>query len=590
MKKFILIFIALFLAGAGSLLRAQDYNFFTDSDIPGYYDPSWLYSVSPGVLLAVNGSKYPVSADTFFAGTNALKLQYKSVAGREWMAAAAPGWPGRDASLKDSIVLWIYSTEALPAQNLPLIFVEDLSNQRSTKIPLSLYNGDIPALTWTKIRAPLDTLKINPGSADLTRVKTIFLGQNTSEGITRTIFIDNVKMTGGESVNDYNYIVMLGSSTSAGTGANPPDSAWVNRFRKHLLSNDSTWRVANLAVGGFKTYHVMPTGFVPPAGRPTPRTSNNISYALEYNPVAIIINLPSNDAASGYPISEQIANYDTLVNFAAQRNIRFWITTTQPRNFTSQSQLDALMAMRDSTWSRYGSMGIDFWTGIALSTGYINPLYNSGDGIHLNNAGHRIIYERAAAKVIPAVLPVELVSFTASEVREGIRLEWETATELNNKGFEIERRVNDGSYSQIGFVPGKGTTAGAGRYSFEDINFESGLTYCYRLKQTDFDGSFTYSDEIKITPSLPSEYVLYQNYPNPFNPSTKISFSIPQDGFVTLKIYDIAGNLVTDVYSGMLSAGKHSLNFEGGTLAGGVYFCRMESGDFSGMIKLLLLK
>lgn len=591
MKKTILFLTILFLAGAGNLLRAQDYNFFTDSDIPGYYDPSWLYSVSPSVLLAVNGSKYPVSADTFYAGTNALKLEYKSVAGGEWMAAvAAPGWPGRDATLKDSIVMWVYSVQALPAQNLPYIFIEDLSNQRSTKIPLSLYNGDIPALTWTKIWVPLDTLKRNPGSADLTRIKTIFLGQNTTEGITRTIFIDNVKMTGGESVNDYNYIVVLGSSTSAGTGANPPDSAWVNRFRKQLLSTDSTWRVANLAVGGFTTYHVMPDGFVPPSGRPTPRTSNNISYALEYNPVAIIINLPSNDAASGYPVSEQIANYDTLIRFASQRNIRLWITTTQPRNFSSQSQLDALMAMRDSTWSRYGSMAIDFWTEIALSTGYINPLYNSGDGIHLNNAGHRIIYERAAAKVIPAVLPVELSSFTASEVNGGIRLEWQTATELNNKGFEVERKVNNGSFSQIGFVPGKGTTSETSRYTFEDVNFEAGNTYFYRLKQTDFDGSFTYSDETEITPSLPTDFILYQNYPNPFNPSTVISFSVPQTGFVTLRVYDIAGNLVSDLYSGMLAAGKHSVNFSAGNLAGGVYFCRMESGSFSGMIKLLLLK
>ncbi|MCK6603423.1 MAG: GDSL-type esterase/lipase family protein [Ignavibacteriaceae bacterium] len=591
MKKILILLTFVFLAGAGNLLRAQDYLFFTDSDIPGYYDPSWLYSASPSELLKVNGSKYPVSADTFFAGTNALKLQYKSVAGGDWMAAvAAPGWPGRDASLKDSIVMWIYSADAITSQNLPYIFVEDLSNQRSTRIPLSLYNGDIPALTWTKIWAPLDTLKRNPGSADLTRIKTIFLGQNTSEGITRTIFIDNVKMTGGESVYDYNYIVVLGSSTSAGTGANPPDSAWVNRFRTHLLSTDSTWRVANLAVGGFTTYHVMPTGFVPPAGRPVPRVTNNISYALEYNPVAIIINLPSNDAASGYPLSEQIANYDTLVNFAAQRNIRLWITTTQPRNFSSQSQLDALMAMRDSTWSRYGSMAVDFWTEIALSTGYINPLYNSGDGIHLNNAGHRIIYQRAAAKVIPEIVPVELVRFSAAESESAVKLSWETATELNNKGFEIERRIIGGQFSGIGFVPGKGTTSQRSVYTFEDLNFDEGTTYCYRLKQTDFDGSFTYSGEIEVTTSVPSDYMLYQNYPNPFNPETKITFSVPEAGQVNLKVYDVAGNLISTLLSGVITSGKHSVNFNATDLAGGVYFCRMEAGEYSGIIKLLLLK
>ncbi len=193
-------------------------------------------------------------------------------------------------------------------------------------------------------------------------------------------------------------IVVLGSSTAAGTGPTSPDSAWVWRYRSYVQSLDKDAYVVNLAVGGYTTYDIMPTGYVPPTGRPTPKPNHNITYAMTYKPSAIIINLPSNDAAQNIPIPEQLANYDTI--WAHAGDTPLWVTTTQPRNFSTQAQRDQLMYVRDFTYIKFGDHTIDFWTGLANTDGTINSAYNSGDGVHINNAGHRVFFQRVVEKKI----------------------------------------------------------------------------------------------------------------------------------------------------------------------------------------------
>lgn len=198
-------------------------------------------------------------------------------------------------------------------------------------------------------------------------------------------------------------IVVLGSSTAAGTGVSHPDSAWVNRYRNYLQSINPNNVVINLAIGGFSSYKIMPSGFVPPIGRPSPDTTHNITYGLSLFPDAIIVNLPSNDIASGFSLEEQITNLDSVYSMSLANYVPIWISTTQPKNTTTATmQLQA--QMRDSIYAHYGPFAIDFWTTIALPDNSIDPIYDSGDGIHLNDAGHAILVDRVESAGVPDYL------------------------------------------------------------------------------------------------------------------------------------------------------------------------------------------
>ncbi len=190
-------------------------------------------------------------------------------------------------------------------------------------------------------------------------------------------------------------------------------------------------------------------------------------------------------------------------------------------------------------------------------------------------------------------VPVELTSFTASTSGSTITLNWATATELNNKGFEIERKMNDGSFAQIGFVNGNGTTVEPKNYSFID-NPGAGV-HIYRLKQVDFDGSFEYSNEVEVEIEVPAEFSLGQNYPNPFNPSTTINFGLAVDSKVTMKLFNTLGQEIATLVNESMQAGNHKYEFNGKNFVSGVYFYQIEARgvdgrNFSSIKKLLLLK
>ncbi|MDG1657241.1 MAG: SGNH/GDSL hydrolase family protein, partial [Crocinitomicaceae bacterium] len=160
-------------------------------------------------------------------------------------------------------------------------------------------------------------------------------------------------------------IVILGSSTAAGTGPSSPDSAWVNRYRDYLQSINPANDVINLAVGGYNTYRIMPTSFIPPPSRPLPDPARNITAALALNPDAIIVNMPSNDVAAGYSYAEQIFNFDSIITVSGTGSVPIWICTTQPRNFSlAQQQLQ--WDLKDSIIALYSPNVIDFWSSIAM--------------------------------------------------------------------------------------------------------------------------------------------------------------------------------------------------------------------------------
>ncbi|GBD86934.1 hypothetical protein BMS3Abin03_00859 [bacterium BMS3Abin03] len=187
------------------------------------------------------------------------------------------------------------------------------------------------------------------------------------------------------------------------------------------------------------------------------------------------------------------------------------------------------------------------------------------------------------------IVPVELTSFAAVLNKGDVQLGWATATEVNNQGFEVERKSVNGEFQKIGYVPGHGTTTENQSYSFIDSKIPSG-TYVYRLKQLDYDGSYEYSSEINVDVAAPLTFSLDQNYPNPFNPSTVIKYSIPNDGFVLLDIYNLLGEKVASLVNSVQKAGRYEITFDASNLASGIYVYSLKSGSFSSVKKMLLMK
>ncbi len=195
-------------------------------------------------------------------------------------------------------------------------------------------------------------------------------------------------------------------------------------------------------------------------------------------------------------------------------------------------------------------------------------------------------------------LPVELTLFTGYQNNADVILKWTTQSELNNLGFEIQKRnFNANSeWKKIGFVNGKGNSNFTEDYTFVEKNKISSIAY-YKLKQIDFDGSFTFSNEIKVEFNLPDKFSLKQNYPNPFNPTTKIRYSIPaslnsfKEGTLTqLKVYDILGNEISTLVNKEQQPGNYEATFNGNGLASGIYFYQLTIGNLTQTRKMNLMK
>lgn len=195
---------------------------------------------------------------------------------------------------------------------------------------------------------------------------------------------------------------------------------------------------------------------------------------------------------------------------------------------------------------------------------------------------------------ISGVLPVELTSFSASSARDGVNLTWQTATENNNRGFEIERSIDNRSFISVGFVKGNGTTSEKSYYSFTDKPM-NGQVYYYRLKQVDFDGTSAYSKIIEVKYSAIQSFKLQQNFPNPFNPTTNIKFDLPVESNVTLTVYNSLGEMVKVIAQGVYQSGSHDINFNAANLTSGIYYYTISAKGASGKeythtAKMLLLK
>ena len=202
--------------------------------------------------------------------------------------------------------------------------------------------------------------------------------------------------------------------------------------------------------------------------------------------------------------------------------------------------------------------------------------------------------------------PVELQNFRANIQNDNVMLNWSTATEINNYGFDIQRwsvlsssdceedenglRIENEDWKSIGFVKGAGNSNSTKIYSFNDVSANLSGKYYYRLKQVDTDGSFEYSEEIMIELDKTGSYQLEQNFPNPFNPTTIITYQIPRKSRVVLKIFDVLGRDIRTLVNEVKDAGRHKVEFNASDLSSGRYFYQINAGNYTSVKKLIVAK
>jgi lysophospholipase L1-like esterase len=199
------------------------------------------------------------------------------------------------------------------------------------------------------------------------------------------------------------FIVVLGSSTAAGFGLSDPSTSWAQRYATYLATTVPGSKLTNLAVSGYTTYQVQPTGTTNPTGRPAVDPAHNITAALALHPDGIIVNLPSNDAAAGVPVADSMANLKTVASKATAAKVLIWVTTSQPRQLMPQG-VALITGLRDQIEQQFGNRALDFFTPLAAPDNTPLAMYNQGDGIHPNAEGHRLLFEQVRMANLPAVI------------------------------------------------------------------------------------------------------------------------------------------------------------------------------------------
>lgn len=314
-----------------------------------------------------------------------------------------------------------------------------------------------------------------------------------------------------------------------------------------------------------------------------PQVDNEYGFENVYYDEASQIVMMSKTEHVGYKIfSDEIVSMHSFEWFDGYNNdadFYAWLT---------QNSFDPLFtAGVDGAVVIFGQISVTIEAGAA---------YNFYFGIAIGGDNNEVISNMATAedKYLNSILPVELTSFSATLENNFVNLNWITATELNNNVFEIERRIineeNNSDWVKIGYREGYGTTSEEQEYFYaDDVSSLNTSKVQYRLKQIDFNGSFTFSNIVEVV-LLPVELKLSQNYPNPFNPNTTISIEIPAKDFVTLKVFNINGEEVSTLVNSEMEGGRYNINFDASSLPSGVYVYSISTSNLRFSKKMTLLK
>jgi hypothetical protein len=221
-------------------------------------------------------------------------------------------------------------------------------------------------------------------------------------------------------------------------------------------------------------------------------------------------------------------------------------------------------------------------TGLTALTGYTFDVYEyNGKYMHMRFAG--------AISSSTTTTPVKLVSLKATKINEDVLVKWITASEVNNRGFNVERSVDGKMFEFVGFVKGLGNSSVNNNYTLQDANafaLTSVSKLYYRLKQVDNDGKFEYS-QVVIVENNNDLSTAIVTYPNPFSDKLSIDINGANAGNASIQVMDISGRLIMS-FDKTIVDGNQTLTLDGlAPLSQGVYFVRVSASGLNHVTKLI---
>jgi hypothetical protein len=421
---------------------------------------------------------------------------------------------------------------------------------------LALTNGALSLSTYTLSFSGLNTRLIYQGSSPQTTTDAEFPATppkyvviNNPSGVTlhaaRTIN-DTLVLTNGNLSTTTTNLLTLGSASVI-------QSASASSFIDGPVS--LTW-----SANGVKTYPIGNGSVYRPVD--VNLTSTNAVLRMQ------LINSNAGGDKGGLDAISIMRYYQTALTNTGSGTVKL----SYGADDGVQNSANLVVAQSTTASGAYTSLGMSANDASSVTSSSYDP--SLGDFLLLGSTGGN-------------TLPVELTSFVAAAGKYNAQLSWKVASEKNAFGYDILRReVGKNESMKVGFVK----AAGAGDYSYNDANVKPG-NYIYDLKQVDNDGTYKIYSSSQIAVGTASKELTLGSYPNPFNPTTNIEFTLPENGYATLKIFNVIGQEVATLFNGQVEAGMYNkVTFSAGKLSSGMYFSVLESGSQRIVKKMLLTK
>ena len=389
------------------------------------------------------------------------------------------------------------------------------------------------------------------------------------------------------------HIVVLGSSTAAGGGASSIENSWVKLYESDLAQQNSNYTITNLGQGGMTTYNILPDGSYTPPGFYVDQ-NRNLTKALSLGADIIIVNMPSNDTSNGFTVEEQMNNFDLLYDESNCAGVEMWICTTQPKSSFPPNKVQIQEDVRDAIFDSYGIHAIDFWNGIADGNGHLLAAYDSGDGTHLNDAGHQFIKDRAWSENIQLIDCTDYncpQNYNSNSTLRGIEcgyVDYQAQAALES--IQVIQPNADVDYTAGNIIRLK-----PGFHAIKGSDFNASIASCNSSLQESSEEEVmvesNYFEEAGSFSDVQTEKGTFLKvFPNPFQGSTNVMYNLSEAGVIKVSVHDNTGREVAVIENSIAKEkGEYQMEFEASHFPSGIYSVRLISGTVNLTHKMIIV-